>query len=103
MMLRFAVMCGVTERLSTASMNSSLASPCSKVWKGIETPCSISACRLSIVTMRGLEMTLPSPLLSCACSLTSRFNFSSSRKALKLPVAVGIALMGLLNERLLSP
>ena len=67
MMLRSAVMCGVTFSDSTASMNSSWASPFSKVWNGIDTPCSIIASRLSSVTTRGLEITLPSPFNSAAC------------------------------------
>ena len=94
MMLRSCVMCGVTSRRSTASMNSSLASPFSKVWKGIDTPCSIDALRLSSVTTRGLEITLPSPSLSAASSSRSRLKRSSSRKAPTFTTPVASSVIG---------
>ncbi len=67
-----SVICGVTLRVSTASLNVTVTVLLATVWIGIWTPCLISASWLFWVVTFGVESRRPRPWRSSAVRAASR-------------------------------
>ena len=69
-----AVICGVTFKVSAASLNVTVTVLFAMVWSGIWTPCVTSASTLFNVVTRGVDRMRPFPVDSSAVRATSRLN-----------------------------